>query len=49
LTFGPQFAAFLQKDPFASARVLVQHFLTSVLTIQEIFQKELRLENVSRR
>jgi hypothetical protein len=36
LHFGPQPAAFLQKYPFASARVLAQRFLASVLEIKEI-------------
>jgi hypothetical protein len=45
LDFGPQLAAFLQKYPFASARVLAQHFLTSVPTIMEIRQRELGLKN----
>jgi hypothetical protein len=35
LTLGPQVATFLQKYHFARARVLVQHFLTSVTTRKE--------------
>jgi hypothetical protein len=45
LILGPKFAALLQKYPFASARVLAQHFLTRVPTIKEILQGELGLKN----
>jgi hypothetical protein len=45
LTLGPQLEAFLQKYPFASSRVLVQHFLMSVPTVKEILQRELGLKN----
>jgi transposase len=38
LTPGPQLAAFLQKYHFASARIVAQHILMSVLTIKEILQ-----------
>jgi hypothetical protein len=30
----------MQKDPFASARVIAQHFLTTVPTIQDILQRK---------
>jgi hypothetical protein len=36
LTLGPQFEAFTQKYPFASARVIAQHFLMPVPTIKTI-------------
>jgi hypothetical protein len=49
LTIRPQLAAILQKYSFASARVLAQHFLTSVPTIEEILQRELELKKFSRR
>jgi hypothetical protein len=48
LTLELQLAAFLQKYPFANARVLMQYFLTSVSTIKEILQRELGLKKVSR-
>jgi hypothetical protein len=47
LNLGPQLAALFQKHPFASARVLVQHFLTSVPTMKEILSKELGLKKFS--
>jgi hypothetical protein len=36
--------AFIQKYSFASARVLAQHVLTSVPTIEEVLQGELGLK-----
>jgi hypothetical protein len=39
----------LQKYLFTNARVLVQHFLTSALTIKEIHQRDLGLKTFSRR
>jgi hypothetical protein len=45
LTLGPPLAAFHQKYPCTSARVLAQHFLTNVPTIKEIPQRELVLKN----
>jgi hypothetical protein len=48
-TLRPQLVAFLQKQHFASARVLGQHFLTSVPMIREILQRELGLKKFSRR
>jgi histone-lysine N-methyltransferase SETMAR len=49
LTLGPQLDAFLQKYPFASARELAHHFLTSVPTIKEILQRELGMKKFTRR
>jgi hypothetical protein len=39
----------MQKYPFASARVIAQHFLTTVLTIKDILQRELGMRKFSRR
>jgi transposase len=44
LTLGGQLKAFLQKCPFASARVLAQHFLTTVPTVKEVLQRKLGLK-----
>jgi hypothetical protein len=41
LTLGPQVEAFLQKYPFASARIIAKHFLATVSTVKEILQREL--------
>jgi hypothetical protein len=49
LTLGPQFEAFMQKYPFASARVIAQHFLTTVPTIKDILQRETGMRKFSRR
>jgi hypothetical protein len=49
LTLGPQLEAFMQKHPFASARVITQHFFTTVLTIKDIPQRELGVKKFSRR
>jgi hypothetical protein len=49
LTLGPQLEAFLQKDPFASTRVIAQHFLTTVPTIKDILQRDLGMRKCSRR
>jgi transposase len=49
LTLGPQLEAFMQKYPFASARVIAQHFLTTVPPIKEILQRELRMRKFPRR
>jgi hypothetical protein len=38
LTLGPRLGAFMQKDPFASARVIAQHLLTTVSLIKDILQ-----------
>jgi hypothetical protein len=39
----------MQKYPFASPRVIAQHFLTTVPTIQDVLQKELGMRKFSRR
>jgi hypothetical protein len=39
----------MQKSPFASARVIAQHFLTTVHTIKDILQRELGIRQLSRR
>jgi hypothetical protein len=44
-TLGPELEAFMQKYPFASARVIAQHFLTTVPTIKDILQRELGRDN----
>jgi transposase len=49
LTLGPQLEAFMQKYPFASARVITQHFFTTVPMINEIIQRELGMKKFSRR
>jgi hypothetical protein len=49
LTLWPQLEAFMQKYPFASARVIAQHFITTVLTIKDILQRELGMRRFSRR
>jgi hypothetical protein len=38
----------MQKYPFASAGVIAQHFLTTVPTIKDIFQRELGMGKFSR-
>jgi hypothetical protein len=48
-TLGPQLEAFMQKYPFASARAIAQHFLTTVPTIKDILQRELGMREFSRR
>jgi hypothetical protein len=37
----------MQKYPFASARVIAQHFLTTVPTIKDILQRELGMKKFS--
>jgi hypothetical protein len=49
LTLGLQLEAFMQKYPFASARLIAQHFLTTVPTIKDILQRELGMRQFSRR
>lgn len=49
LTLGTQLEAFLQKYPFASARVIAKHFLTNAHTVKEILQRELGMRKYSRR
>jgi hypothetical protein len=46
---GPQFEAFLQKCPFARARVIAKHFLITIPTVKEILQRELGMRKFSRR
>jgi hypothetical protein len=46
---GPQLEAFTQKYLFPCARVITQHFLTTVPTIQDILQRELGMKKFSRR
>jgi hypothetical protein len=48
LTLGPQSEAFMQKYPFASARVIAQHFLKTVPTIKNILPRELGMRKFSR-
>jgi hypothetical protein len=48
LTLRPQLEAFMQKYPFASARVIAQHFLTAVPTIKDILHRELGMGKFSR-
>jgi hypothetical protein len=47
LTLGRQLEAFMQKYPFASTRVIARHFLTTVPTIKNIFQRQLRMKKFS--
>jgi hypothetical protein len=42
LTLAPQLWAFMQKYPFSSARVIAQHFLTTVPTIKDILRENWR-------
>jgi hypothetical protein len=46
---GPQVEAFLQNYPFASARTIAKHFLTTASIVKEILQRELRMRKFSRR
>jgi hypothetical protein len=39
----------MQKYPFGSARVIAQHFLTTVPTIKDMLQRELGMKKFSRR
>jgi hypothetical protein len=39
----------MQKYPFASARVIAHHFLTTVPTIRDILERELGMRKFSRR
>jgi hypothetical protein len=48
LTLGLRLEVFMQKYPFTSARVIAQHFLTTVPTIKDILQKELGMRKCSR-
>jgi transposase len=49
LTLGPQVETFLQKYPFASARIIGNHFLAIASTVKGILQKELGMRKFSRR
>jgi hypothetical protein len=49
LDFGAQLEAFLQKYPFASARIITKHFLVNPHTVKEILQRELGMRIFSRR
>jgi hypothetical protein len=49
LTLGLQLKAFMHKYPFASARVIAQHFLTMVPMIKDILQRELGMRKFSQR
>jgi hypothetical protein len=49
LTLGPQPGTFIQKCPFGSSRVIAQHFLTTIPTINDILQRELEMRKFSRR
>jgi hypothetical protein len=44
LTLGLQRKTILQKYPFASTRVIANHFLTIVFTIKVILQRELGMK-----
>jgi hypothetical protein len=46
-TLGPRLETFMQKYPFASARVIAQHFLTTVPTIKDILQRKLGMRKFS--
>jgi hypothetical protein len=48
LALGPPLEAFMQKYPFASARVIAQHFLTMVPTIKDILQRGFGMRKFSR-
>jgi hypothetical protein len=48
LNLGPQLRTFLEKYPFARARVIAQHFLTTILAIKDILQRELGMKEFSR-
>jgi hypothetical protein len=49
LTSGPQAEAFLQKYPFASARIIAKRFLRAASAVKEIIQRELGMRRFSRR
>jgi hypothetical protein len=49
LTLGPQLEAFMQKCPFASTKVIAQHFFTTVPTIKDSLQRELGMRKFLRR
>jgi hypothetical protein len=39
LTLGPQVEAFLQRYPFASARIIAKHFVTTVFPVKKFFRE----------
>jgi transposase len=47
LTLGLQAEAFLQKYPFAGARTIAEHFLTTASTVREFIQRELGMRKFS--
>jgi hypothetical protein len=48
LTLGPHLEAFIPMYTFASARVIAQHFLTTVPTVKAVFQRDLGMRKFSR-
>jgi hypothetical protein len=46
---GQQVEALLQKYSFASACIIVTHFLTTAFTVKEILQRELGMRKFSHR
>jgi hypothetical protein len=48
LTLGPQLETFLEKYPFASTRVIANHFLTAVFMIKDILSRALWMRNSHR-
>jgi hypothetical protein len=49
LTLGPSVVAFVQKHPFANARKIAKHFLTTPYAVKEMLQRELGMRKFSRR
>jgi hypothetical protein len=49
LTLGSQLEAFQLKYPFASARVIAQHFCSTSPPMKNILQRELGIKKFSRR
>jgi hypothetical protein len=49
LTLGPQVEALLQKSPFAKARRIAKHFLTTASTARKFFRENLGMRKFSRR
>jgi hypothetical protein len=45
---GPQFEAFLEKYPFASARAIAKHLLVTISTVRKILKRESGMEKFSR-
>jgi hypothetical protein len=48
LTLGSQLEVFMQKYPFASARVIAEHFLMTVPAIKDVLQRELGMRKFPR-